>query len=176
MDIKWEKLREENYKAGYRKIIKRTYKLPNGNTSDYDVVDNGKAVCVLALTTDNKVITVKIYRPGPDKVLTELPGGFLDEGYTPEEAIKKELLEETGYSGKFKLLGTTYEDAYSTMFRYHFIAQDCEKTKEPTPEDDEGGIETSLMTIEEFKKHLKTGDLTDPETGYMGLVELGLLG
>jgi hypothetical protein len=32
-----------------------------------------------------------------------------------------------------------------------------------------------LLTIDEFKKHLKTGDLTDPETGYMGLYELGEL-
>lgn len=175
MDINWKKISEEKYKAGYRKMVKRTYKLPNGETKDYDILESGPAVCVFALTPEEKVIMVKIYRPGPDKVLHELPGGFNDDGLMPEETIRKELLEETGYTGDFKLVGTSYEDAYSTMFRYHFVATNCKKVQEPEPEDDEGGMVTELLSIEEFKKYLKTGELTDPETGYIGLLELNLL-
>lgn len=174
MVIKWKKLSEEKYKAGYRKMIKRTYQLPTGKVASYDIVESGPAVCVLALTSDKKVIIIQIYRPGPDKILMELPGGFDDEGLTPLEAIKKELLEETGYTGNFKLVGTSYEDAYCTMFRYHFVATDCKKVQESEREFDEIGSETVLLSIEEFIEHLKSGELTDPETGYVGLIDLGL--
>ena len=104
----------------------------------------------------------------------ELPGGFNDEGRSPEEQIKMELLEETGYTGRFKLLGETWEDAYTTMYRRHFIVTDCEKVQNPQREFDEF-METVLLSKEEFLEHLKSGQLTDPETGYMGALELGWL-
>ncbi|MFC1625097.1 NUDIX hydrolase [Patescibacteria group bacterium] len=176
MDINWKKISEEKHKIGYRNIIKRKYKLPNGTTHDYDIVEMGPAACALALTKNNKVITLKIFRPGPDKILLELPGGLIEKGSTAEETIKKEFLEETGYSGEFKLVSSTYEDAYSTMLRYHFVGINCEKVQDQKLEEREGGLaEVVLFSIEEFKKHLKSGDLTDPETGYIGLIELGLL-
>lgn len=175
MDIKWKKIKEERYKAGFRKMVKRTYKLPNGEVASYDIVESGPAVCVLPITTEGKVLMIKIFRPGPDKILMELPGGFNDDGLSPEECIKKELLEETGYTGDFKLVGKTYEDAYWTMYRHHFVATNCKKIQEPEQEFDEKGMEIVLLSVEEFKKHLKLGNLTDPETGYMGLIELGMI-
>lgn len=175
MSVEWQKISENRYKAGYRNIINKTFKLPNGLISSYDIVDNGSAVCAVALTEDSKFIMVKIYRPGPEKVLLEMPGGLLDAGFTPEEAIAKELLEETGYKGDFEFVGTTYEDAYSTMFRYHFVCRNCQKVQEPTLEEDEGGAETVLLTLDEFKQNLFSGNVTDPETGYIGLYHLGLL-
>ena len=175
MKIKWEKLSEKRYKSGYRKMIRRKYKLPNGKIADYAIVDNGKAVCAVALTKEKKVILLKIYRPGPDKILLELPGGLIESEDTPEKAIRREFLEETGYTGDFELVSTTYEDAYSTMIRYNFVSQNCEKVQEPELEDDEGGAETILLSIDEFKRHLKSGELTDPETGHIGLLHLNLL-
>lgn len=175
MDINWTKLKEEKYQAGHRKMIKRTYKLPNSETASYDIVDFGAGVCVLALTPEKQVITVKVYRPGPEKILRELPGGFVDEGFTPEEAMKKELLEETGYAGDFKFIGTSYQDAYTTTFRYNFVATNCKKVQEPELESDERGMVTELLSIEEFIRHLKTGEMTGTETGYIGLIELGYL-
>lgn len=156
-------------------MVKRTYKLPTGEIASYDIVESGPAVCVLPFTLDKKILVIKVFRPGPDKILMELPGGFNDGGLTPEEAIKKELLEETGYTGDFKLVGKTYEDAYWTMYWYHFIATNCKKVQEPKQEFDEKGSEIVLLSIDEFKKHLKSGELTDPETGYMGLIELHYL-
>jgi ADP-ribose pyrophosphatase len=175
MNTKWEKIKEEKCKAGFRKIVKRTYKLPTGEIAGYDIVESGPAVCVLPITTEGKILMIRVFRPGPDKILTELPGGFNEKKLSPEEAIKKELLEETGYTGDFKLIGKTYEDAYWTMYRHHFVATNCIKVQEPEQEFDEKGSEIILLSIDEFKKHLKSGELTDPETGYMGLLELGLL-
>lgn len=129
---------------------------------------------MLAITKDNKVILVKEYRPGPQEILLELPGGFLDPNEKPQKTIERELLEETGYKGKVQLVTTCFDDAYSTMNRYCFVATDCEKVSEPKAEEHEF-IELELLSLEDFRKLLKSGKMTDVEVGYLGLDFLRLL-
>ena len=175
MNLVWKKIKEEKYRAGYRKMLRKVFILPNGKEKDYDTRDEGKTVCVLAITSDNKVILEKVFRPGPEKVLMEMPGGFVDEGEDPDKAISRELLEETGYSGNFEFVGTVIDDAYSNCERNIFVAKNCKKIQEPKPEDDEEDLEIVEMPIENFKKHLRSGQLTDVEAGFMGLDYLKLL-
>ncbi|MFA6493146.1 MAG: NUDIX hydrolase [Patescibacteria group bacterium] len=175
MEIKpWKKLKEEKYNAGYRKIIKKTFELPTGKTADFDIVDGGDVVCVLALTKEKKIILAKQFRQGQEKVLLELPGGGLLEKENPEEAMTRELLEETGYKGNLNFIGTSFSDAYMKRVRSHFVATDCVKIQEPKYEETEftEGVE---LTLEDFMKHLHKGELTDGETAYRGLEYLGLL-
>ncbi|MEO5647106.1 MAG: NUDIX hydrolase [Chitinophagaceae bacterium] len=64
----------------------------------YFVVEMPESVTALAITEDGKAIFVKQYRHPVEDILLELPGGFIDEGETPEQGIRRELLEETGYA------------------------------------------------------------------------------
>lgn len=160
--------------AGFRKMIKRTFQLPDDRVVDFDIKQEGPAVCVLALTGDNKIILTKQFRPGPEKILLELPGGAVEAGEKSEEAIKREFLEETGYTGDFKFVNTSLDCAYSTMLRYNFVAANCRKIQEQNPEENEF-IEVVEMSLDDFKKYLRTGELTDVETGFIGLDYLNLL-
>jgi ADP-ribose pyrophosphatase len=96
-----------------------------------------------------------------------------------EDKIKKaedELLEETGYKGKIEFAGTAVHDAYSSKIRHVFIAKNCIKVSEPrTTEEDEKFVEIIEMSLEDFRKHLRSGQLTDVESGYLALDYLGLL-
>lgn len=170
----WKKLKEENFNAGFRKMTKKTFQLPDGKIVNFDIKHEGPAACVLALTKDNKIILTKQFRPGPEKILLELPGGAIDSDETPEEAIKREFLDETGYTGDFKLIGTSLDCAYSTMVRYNYTATSCRKIQEQNLEDNEF-IQVVEMSLGDFKNHLRSGELTDVETGYLGLDSLGLL-
>lgn len=172
--MNWKKIKEEPFKAGFRKLIKKTFELPNGKIGEFDIKHEGPAACVLALTKNNQVLLVKQYRPGIEKVLYEMPGGIVEKGEKPKNAIKRELLEETGYTGNVKLVGTSFDCAYSTMIRYNFIATNCKKIKEQQLDDKEFA-EVIEMPLRKFRKHLQSGELTDVESGYLGLDFLKLL-
>lgn len=165
---KWKKIKEEPYRAGYRKMVKKFFKLPDGRIVDFDIKQEGPAACVLALTKDSHVVLAKQFRPGPEKILMELPGGKIDTGEKAEEGIKRELLEETGYSGDFQFVGTTLDCAYSTMVRYNYLATNCKKLQEPKNEENEF-IEVVECSLEEFKNILRSGQMTDVESGYLCL-------
>lgn len=170
----WEKIKEEPFRAGFRKLLKRTFKLPNGKMADFDIKKEGPAVCILALTVDNKVILEEQFRPGPEKVILEMPGGVIEEGEEPIEAARRELLEETGYTGDLKIIGKSFDCAYSTMIRYTVVAQNCKKVQEQKLDDLEF-IKVIEISLEDFRKHLRTGELTDVECGYLALDFLKLL-
>lgn len=172
---KWKELSRELVFEKYgRKVEKVVFKIQDGKKSDFYIKNEANVVCVLALTSDKKVILAKQYRPGPKKVLTELPGGAIDKGEKPEESIRRELLEETGYTGNFKFVTKTFSDGYSTRERYCFVATDCKKSKEIKNSDEEF-TESVLVSIEEFKKILRSGQITDTETGFLGLDYLNLI-
>jgi ADP-ribose pyrophosphatase len=174
MGLKWKKIKERKVKVGYRTIVISTFRLPDGKIKDFHLIRFGKSVCTLALTPDKKVILVRQFRPGPQRIVSEIPGGGLEKGESAKTAAKRELLEETGYTGDFKLVGKSLDDAYSTKIRYHFVALNCKKVKEPKYDKSEFG-EVIKITLKDFRKHLRSGMLTDLETGYLCLDFLGLL-
>lgn len=57
-------------------------------------------------------------------------GGAVDDGETPEEAAKREKFEETGYTGKFKLIKIFVFE--SGDFKYHNFIMLVPEEYEPT--------------------------------------------
>jgi len=177
MNTSWKKIKEEKYraKAGYRKLVTKTFDFPDGYSAIYDILDNPGAVCILVLTPQNKVVMVKIFRPGPEKILMEMPGGFIDTNEDPRKAAERELFEETGYKGEMEFIGKVYDDAYSNMVRYCFVSKNSKKVKVPKWEDDEKTMEIIKISLLDFRKHLRSGEMTDVEVGYLCLDYLNLL-
>lgn len=170
--LNWMKLKEENYKLPFRAVAKWTYRLPDGSVGDFDIIIGPQVAVVFALTEEQRVILAKQFRPGPQKVLLELPGGIVDPGETPELTIRREFLEETGYEGDIRHVGSTYQGAYSTVIIHVFVAQNCQKVKEP---DLGEHIEVVTLSLDEFRRHIKTGQLSDTAAAYMVLDHLNLL-
>ncbi len=172
-DLQWQKISEQSYSAGFRKMLRRKFKMPDGKIAEYDLNHNADVVCILALTSDNKVILAKQFRPAQEMVLLEIPGGGVEEGETPHQAAARELVEETGYSGELQFVGKSLQSAYDTLVRHNFVATNCSKVQDPNLDDLEY-IETVEMPLQDFKEHLKSDQLTDVATGYLGLEFLKL--
>ena len=81
-------------------------KLPDGRINpEHYVLEYPDWVNVIAITEEGKFVMVEQYRHGLRDVYTELVAGVSEPGEDPLEAAKRELLEESGYSGgKWELL------------------------------------------------------------------------
>jgi ADP-ribose pyrophosphatase len=68
-------------------------------------------VSVLAVTPARQVLLVRQFRPVVQRQTLELPSGHIEAGELPEDAARRELLEETGYVAReMELLGTLVPD------------------------------------------------------------------
>lgn len=167
--MSWLKLGESDKPIGWRKIFSRRYLLPNGAEKAFDISVHFDSACVLALTPDEQVVLVKQFRPGPERFTLELPGGLVDKGEEqPLEAIRREFLEETGFSGELEKVGQFLLGAYSTGQKHAFLATNCEWVQEQRGDDDEF-IEVVLMPLEKFREWLDTADMVDTGCAYRAL-------
>lgn len=170
----WELLGERRLHTGWRTVVGRRFRTPDGVEREFEVIVEGDTAVVLALTDAREVVLVREYRPGPREALLELPGGLIDEGETPAEAAARELLEETGYAGELHPAGSIVDSAYSTRERHTFVATGCRRVQDPEPADGEFP-EVVLSSLEAFREHLRGGRCTDVASGYAGLDALSLL-
>jgi ADP-ribose pyrophosphatase len=168
----WQKRGERVVYDRFRKVVSRTFELPGGDVAEFEIMALLDSVAVLALTPPSEVILVEEFRPGPEAVLLELPGGVIERGQAPIDAARAELLEETGYEGHFIELGTLLSDAYATRVKHVFAATACRPVSEPeTPQ----LTSPVLLPLGAFRDHLRQGRLTDSDVAYRALDRLGLL-
>ena len=98
--LKWQTISSEYiYKETWFTARKDTCKRQDGKiVNNYYVFEFPEWVTALALTLEGKIIFTKQYRHAIGEVCWELPGGCVDAADKDNEtAIRRELLEETGY-------------------------------------------------------------------------------
>lgn len=67
-----------------------------GSAPFYRFTNHDHAI-VIPITDDGAFVMVRQYRPAREAHTLEFPAGGIDPGETPEQAARRELLEETGY-------------------------------------------------------------------------------
>ncbi|MDE3102197.1 MAG: NUDIX hydrolase [Chloroflexota bacterium] len=110
-----------------------------GEEHDRVIIEADDWCNVLPLTTDGRVVLIKQFRFGSQEISLELPGGVVDEGETPDEAVKRELEEETGYrAGRVVKLGVYRSNPAHFTNRVHsFVALECESVNDGHPDGSE---------------------------------------
>lgn len=81
-------------------------KTPKGGGDPHYVLQTNDFVAMVAVDLKGRLLLVRQFRAAAEQVTLELPSGHVEEGETPEEAARKELLEETGHvADEFELVG-----------------------------------------------------------------------
>lgn len=83
-------------------------------------------VCVLGLVGDQALL-VREMRFAVGGWQDELPAGGIEDGETPEQAARRELVEETGHRARvITSLGSFYPSFGSTDEKIHLFCAECE--------------------------------------------------
>ena len=136
-----------------------TCELPNGNLLEATIFEFRSWANILAITKNRQVVLIKQYRHGVQDVLWEIPGGVVEDSENPLEGVKRELLEETGYTTSHIIqVGKLYPNpALQTNTMYCFLALDVEKVNEQNLDDGED-IEVHLVPLDELIAMTKRGE------------------
>lgn len=164
----WKKIFEFPSRVGYRKLLTRLFELPDGARFDFTVIDEPDSVHVVAITTEGKVILAEQFRPGPECLLQELPGGAVDPKETPMQSAARELLEETGYAGEMQILAHHWPYPYSRRRAYAVLATGCKKVAEQKLDPSER-VTVLEVSLDEFERLVRAGQVFDTASALMAL-------
>lgn len=97
----------------------------------------------------------------PDPGKWQMPGGYVEENETPDEAVRRELIEEASYCPRqLTLIGTRKTDVVETSVYWSYVSEK-EISNFKLGEDE--GQDIKFMTIDEAL----TLDLTNPVKYYL---------
>jgi ADP-ribose pyrophosphatase len=136
-------------------------RLPDGGIKDpYFVIERPDAAIVFPLTESGEVVLVRQYRPPIGMMELGLPAGLVEEGERPDEAARRELAEETGYTGgEWEPLGSVASSpSLKDNWAYLFLARGVEETAPPDPDEHEL-IEVVSVPVEELTGLVHSGKI-----------------
>jgi ADP-ribose pyrophosphatase len=145
-----------------------------GEVRRFSTLDCVDWVNVIALTPDDRVVLVRQFRVGADKVCIEIPGGLVDPGEDAAAAAARELREETGYVARtWRRLGEVRPNPAIQGNRLTtFLALDAAPLESATPEDGEV-LGVDARPIAEVEAMLRDGTI-DHALVVVGFAHLAL--
>ncbi|TFW28708.1 NUDIX domain-containing protein [Duganella callida] len=152
------------YAGSFLKVQKDTIALPNGKRTTREYILHPGAVVILPLLDDGTVLMERQYRYPLQDVFIEFPAGKIDKGEDPLVAAKRELEEETGYTGGEWQFVTTIHNAiaYSDEHLDLYLARGLKAG--PARLDEGEFLETFTATIDELLQWVREGKITDVKT------------
>ena len=158
----WERLDSERLmETPYFALRSDRLRLPDGGIKDpYYVVERPDAAIIFPLTERGEVVLVRQYRPPLEGMELGLPAGLVEEGEEPEAAARRELSEETGYTGgDWEPLGSLASSpSLKDNWAYLFLARGVEQTEEPDPDEHEL-VEVVRVPVEELRDLIHSGKI-----------------
>ncbi|NQU20533.1 MAG: NUDIX hydrolase [Candidatus Nealsonbacteria bacterium] len=145
-------------------------------------IGNTGIVCIVAKTTDGRLVLVEQYRPPVQRPVIELPAGLagdLDDqaDETLQQAAERELLEETGYAASTwrRLVTVASSPGLTDEIVTFFLAEDLQRRSAGGGDasEDIRVHEIPLAEIEDWLSAISSaGSLIDARV-YTGLYFLG---
>jgi ADP-ribose pyrophosphatase len=138
--------------------------LKDGTITKRICIDHPQAAAIVPLTSDDEVIMVRQYRYALKRETLEIPAGKIDEGESPEECIKRELAEETGFEAKVIEWLYTYAPAvgYSNELIHLYAGRDLEKLGKKINDREISSLE--ILPLAEVLRMIRNHEIVDSKT------------
>ena len=159
----WKVLRSERIvdRGPWLSVRQECVELPNGKQiPSWYILDFMDWINVIAITKEGKMVLIDQYRHGIGQTHYELCAGCVDEGESPMEAAKRELLEETGFGGGqwTQFMIAAPNPSNQSNWCYTFLAIGVEQVSEQHLEETED-IRVHLFTKDEVWSLLKEDEI-----------------
>ncbi|MBO3759727.1 NUDIX domain-containing protein [Ciceribacter sp. L1K22] len=153
------------------------YTSDEGETSrlTWEVLDRGEAACVLLYDEGRDFVVlvrqfrVPAYLKGDRPFLLEVPAGGLEAGEDPAEAIRREILEETGYQvGEIRELFSAYMSPGAFAEKVHFfhaaVTPDMKVSAGGGHATEHEDLEVLEVPVADAFAMIESGDIVDGKT------------
>lgn len=169
-DFSFEVIKNEVVFKGWRNIVKRKIKQPNGHISTFDIVSEGRpSVGVFIWDTKTSTTTlVREFHPGTAKIYYGVVGGVFESdkhvGYLNAAQFELEEEAQLKSSNWVHLLDTdtcnVSFDKYSDNLLYPFVAMDCVIVDKPRAPDVDEFIQVERnVTYKKLMKIIDCGEM-----------------
>lgn len=163
MNNKWKTVSKKVVWDKRVELVDHTVILPSGLIDHYLVQHGIGAVAVLINPKKNQYVVSYQYRYPLNQWIYDLPGGGMKEGETPESAIKRESLEETGFKlNNLIFLTKVYPNPGRADWPiFIFFCRDCKRVSRPVDIDDEQ-VKIKFLNTESLEKLILNNRIIDP--------------
>lgn len=156
--------RQEIYDGKVIHVVKDEVELDDGSRSFREVVIHHGGVCIALRNKEGKYYMVSQYRYSLGKTMLEFPAGKIEKGEDPDEAIMREVREETGYLAEdvVKCGSIIPTCGYCTEVIHLYVGRAGEYVGQHFDPDER--IELESYTLEQIRKMIIDGTIDDAKT------------
>jgi ADP-ribose pyrophosphatase len=163
---RWRTLgREYLYESPWCSFRVDEARLPDGAEIEYGILESAGFAAVVPVTEGGDVVLVRQWRQPVEGFTLELPGGGVERGEDPREAVRRELFEETGYRAEdlSRLVSVHTTPGRATEVCYLFRCRAVRMLAEPQPEPTEF-VSVVEMPLAEAVERVYGGEITAATT------------
>jgi len=157
---------EQIYNGKVVQLRVDTVSLPDGRTKIREIVVHPGAAAIVPLMNEGEgeekeVLLVKQYRKAVESKTLEIPAGTLEEGESPEDCARRELIEETGFQASKlnKLMEVYPSPGFSSEIIHIFVASGLKKVSNAEAE-----LPIRFVRLSELLTKIRKGEIKDGKT------------
>jgi 8-oxo-dGTP pyrophosphatase MutT (NUDIX family) len=163
----WEKLWKKSvYEHKFCTVCENKFRHPlDKREGIFLTIEICDSVQVIAETIENKLLLVQQFRFGSEELSLEFPAGRMENGEDVIACAERELLEETGYSGRdAEIIATFYQNPAMQTNKTHVVrVAKCEQISRPCFDEMEELITLTVAKVE-LVNFIKSGKITNSIT------------
>lgn len=140
----------------------------SGERGAYTRIRRKSGAAVVLINSENQIALIKVFRYPAQVESWEIPGGGIEDGQTPRETAKNEVLEELGINIPLKELqplgGFFPSNSLSNEYQHIFRCAIPHKTLPQHKADDEEIVSAKFVGFSEALQMIKEGQINDALT------------